>query len=141
MFCTGYYRHFEAASRELRLAVTVVKDVWKGPGSNRCDYYKPTCGRYGVTSLDVLRDEYPGNDAWASFVSSTFQRRDVSVLAPELITVDADIASVVTALLGDCSSDWWSTPVKALGGAAPSDVFHEVPSGAQIVRSLLMRFP
>jgi hypothetical protein len=58
-----------------------------------------------VISLDVLLEDYPGDASWTSYVSAICPQRDVGVLAPAFIAVDADVASVVTVLLGDRASD------------------------------------
>jgi len=93
--------------------------------------------------IDVLRSEYPGDAAWQRFVDvfrpSWKNWQDKSLYSKEL--GDEEIAIVLTASMGDRSTDWFNQPCKALGGRVPSEVLLTEQLGAQIVRTLLMRMP
>jgi hypothetical protein len=93
--------------------------------------------------IDVLRTEYPGDEAWQRFVE-VFRPawegwQEKSLYSKEL--GDEEIAMVLTTSMGYRSQDWFNQSCKALGGRVPSDVLLNEPLGKQIVRTLLMRMP
>lgn len=94
-----------------------------------------------MTSIDVLRDEYPGDVAWARYVEAVCKGLSSPQQFPALEDIDAETARVITALFGERASEWWLSPVRALGNSAPSEVFRRAPKGRVILRSLLMRLP
>jgi hypothetical protein len=96
-----------------------------------------------MSTIDVLRDEYPGDDAWHRFVS-------VFRPAWEKLTdkdhyrskfIDEEISIVLAVTMGGRADEWFNKPIGALGKRAPLDVMKSEPSGAKIIRSLLMRMP
>lgn len=96
-----------------------------------------------MIAIDVLRDEYPGDDAWRQFVSvfrqawSLWEDKDSysSTLG------DQEIAIVLTTSMGALALDWFTKPCGALGKRAPIDVLKNEPYGINIIRTLLMRMP
>lgn len=96
-----------------------------------------------MNTIDVLREEYPGDDAWQRFVD-VFRPAWKDWLEKSLYLTDLgddEIAVVLTATMGYRSKDWFNQPCKALEGRAPSDVLQNELFGKQIVRHLLMRMP
>ena len=105
------------------------------------DIHKLRTGANDVTSIDVLRDEYPGDVAWAKYVEAVCKGSDSPRQFAVLENIDAETARVVTASFGERASEWWISPVRALDNLAPSEVYHRAPQGGMILRSLLMRLP
>jgi hypothetical protein len=93
--------------------------------------------------IDVLRNEYPGDDAWRAFVdvfrSPWADWQEKNLYSKEL--GDEEIAMVLATSMGARSKDWFNQPCKALGGRVPSDVFENEPLGKIIIRNLVMRMP
>jgi hypothetical protein len=94
-----------------------------------------------VTSIEVLRDEYPGDIAWGRYTQAVCKGLGAPRLFATPQEVDVETAGVVVALLGERASEWWLSPIRALDNFSPSEVFSGVPNGRQVVRSLLMRLP
>lgn len=96
-----------------------------------------------MSAIDVLRNEYPGDEAWHRFVMVfrphwvTWQDKD-SYLAK---FGDEEIAVVLTASMGTYSIDWFDKPCGALGKRTPADVARNEVLGNVILRTLLMRMP
>ncbi|MBJ7314382.1 antitoxin Xre/MbcA/ParS toxin-binding domain-containing protein [Rugamonas sp. CCM 8940] len=96
-----------------------------------------------MSAIDVLRDEYPGDDAWQRFVEvfrpawGLWQEKDLYTSR----LGDEEVAIVLTASLGVHAVDWFNNPCGALDTHVPIDVLRSSPSGMQIIRSLLMRMP
>lgn len=96
-----------------------------------------------MSSINVLRDEYPGNGAWGEFVD-VFRPawNDITDQASYLsVIADEEIALVLAVSMGRRALDWFNLPCRALGGEIPSNVLSKHRSGLQILRSLLMRMP
>lgn len=94
-----------------------------------------------MNSIDILRNEYPGDQAWQAFVD-VFRpawklRQDGDLY--RLNIGDEEIAIVLTALMGARASDWFVNPCAALGRRAPCDVLRNEHSGLKVIRSFLMR--
>ena len=96
-----------------------------------------------MSVLDVLRDEYPGDDAWRKFVdvfrSDWTRREDKEFYISKF--GDEEIAIVLSASLGLDAINWSDRPIGALGKRAPINVLTSDPSGTRIIRTLLMRMP
>ena len=96
-----------------------------------------------MSSLDVLRDEYPGEAAWQRLVAvfrpawGGWQHNDEL----RVLLGDEDIAIVLTAEMGEEVRDWLDSPCRAFNGKTPADVFKSEPFGAVILKSLIMRMP
>ena len=91
--------------------------------------------------LDVLQNEYSGDEAWARFAASVQPFSDpggVAELTP--LVGDEQIASVLSAQVAT-GARWLSTALPALEGRTPASVLLEHPQGLKIVRTLLMRMP
>lgn len=96
-----------------------------------------------MSAIDVLRNEYPGDEAWKQFVAVSRPTWDLwhdkklhsSILGNE------EIAIVLTASMGEQAVDWFARPIGALGKRAPSDVLKNELMGINIIRTLLMRMP
>ena len=96
-----------------------------------------------MSTIDVLRDEYPGDDAWQKFVS-VFRPDWERLTDKELYRSkfgDDEIAIVLAVTMGSRADEWFNKPIGALGKRAPFDVMKNEPSGTKIMRSLLMRMP
>jgi hypothetical protein len=93
--------------------------------------------------LNVLRDEYPGDDAWRRFVDvfrpAWVERPDKGKVVSAI--GDEEFAIVLVDSMGDRAIEWFSTPIGALDKRTPSDVLSNEPSGRTIIRTLLMRMP
>jgi hypothetical protein len=96
-----------------------------------------------MSSLDVLRDEYPGEAAWQRLVA-VFRPSWVGQQHKDELRAlvgDEDIAIVLTAEMGEAVRDWLDSPCKAFSGKTPANVLKSEPFGAVIVKSLIMRMP
>jgi hypothetical protein len=98
----------------------------------------------GIDAHETLRREYPGDEAWASFVaafkpaSAEYRRAQASALIP----ADVEMAETLIAILGhDPALDWIDRPIDTLDGRSPADVMANDPDGIRIVRHVLMRLP
>jgi hypothetical protein len=96
-----------------------------------------------MASIDVLRDEYPGDEAWRRFVD-VFQpawtgRVDKEPYREKL--GNEDFAVVLTATMGGHALEWFNKPLGALGKRTPAEILQSEPSGDRILRTLLMRMP
>ena len=93
------------------------------------------------SSVEVLRDEFAGNESWKKMVDlyrPDWERRVDKDLY--LSTVgNEEIALVMAARAG--SVEWFYQKIGALDGRSPEDVFKNEPAGAKIMKSLLMRMP
>lgn len=96
-----------------------------------------------MSTIDVLRTEYPGDAAWKVFVDAfrpawkTYSDKQSAVTT----LGDQEIAIVLSSSFGAKAIDWFSNPCKPLGGRTPSDVFTNERHGDKIIRTLLMRMP
>jgi hypothetical protein len=96
-----------------------------------------------MNALDVLVDEFPGEEAWSSFV-------EVFRLAWENVSDkdhfireigDADIAIVLNARMGHEAITWVKQPIGALEQKSVLQVLKAGPPGETAVKSLIMRMP
>lgn len=96
-----------------------------------------------MSAIDVLRNEYPGDEAWAKFVTVFRPAWDLwqDKKLHSSILGDEEIAIVLTASMGVQAVDWFSRPIGALGKKAPGDILKNEPMGLNIIRTLLMRMP
>jgi hypothetical protein len=96
-----------------------------------------------MSSIDVLRDEYPGDASWARFVDvfrpSWELRSDKRYVADRF--GDEEIAIVLMASLKEDALDWFSRPSGALGKRSPADILQNEAQGLTILRTLQMRMP
>jgi len=93
------------------------------------------------TILEILRDEYPGDEAWKNYVDcfrpDWEARQDQAQLREKL---PEDLAIVLSWHFGDRAWRWYTQPVPALGGKTPQSV-HSGPSGETTLRNCIMRIP
>jgi uncharacterized protein (DUF2384 family) len=96
-----------------------------------------------MSVINILRDEYPGDDAWKRFVAvfrpvwekSQGKEFDISRFG------DEGVAIVLRVSMGDSASDWFNRPCGSLGKRAPVDVMASESLGVNVIRTLLMRMP
>ena len=95
-------------------------------------------------SLQVLLDEYSGDDDWADFASYYKLRLDdksrqaARLLLPE----DEDLAETVAGMLGlENLPEWLEYRSGVLEGNLPREVIASGPDGYKIVRHAIMRMP
>lgn len=96
-----------------------------------------------MDAIEVLRDEYPGEQAWRRFVEvflPEWERWPDKQLAQARL-VDEEIAAVLTSYLGPSAYAWFEKPIGALAMRSPLDVLNNDADGLAIIRSLLMRMP
>jgi hypothetical protein len=94
-----------------------------------------------VSSIDVLRDEYPGDDAWDRYVDAVSKISSPPKAILMLDGLDLTTSQVICSLLGERAQSWWTSPVRALDDCSPFVTFRDNPAGRRILRTLLMRFP
>jgi hypothetical protein len=96
-----------------------------------------------MSAIDILRAEYPGDEAWSRFVDvfrpAWDEARNTYSSFAEL--GNEEIAIVLSATLGSEAVPWCSRPCGALGRRTPSDVLKTEAHGLVILRTLLMRMP
>ena len=95
------------------------------------------------TSIEVLRDEYPGDAAWDRFVAA-YTNDWEKVPNKEgyvSMTGSKDVSVVLGATMGANAFVWFHEPCRALGNRTPVEVLQNEFLGIQIVRTLLMRMP
>jgi hypothetical protein len=96
-----------------------------------------------MSRLDILRQEYPGDEAWEHFFDvfrrAWLERPDQAEFLSAI--GDEQIAIVLAVSMGDRAIKWSSNPIGALDGRSPADVLANEPAGSRIVRTLLMRMP
>jgi hypothetical protein len=79
-------------------------------------------------SIAILSAEYPGDHAWGEFTRAVGAH-------------DAEIRTVVTAIMGRDGEGWFNSALPVLEGRSPHEVLVREPNGASIIRSLIMRLP
>jgi hypothetical protein len=96
-----------------------------------------------TNKLAIMRDEYPGDDAWKRFVdffrSAWLARADRDSLSSTI--GDEEFAIVLSVSMGERAVAWFQTPVPAFDGRSASDILRHEPSGQKIIRTVLMRMP
>ena len=96
-----------------------------------------------MTTITVLRDEYPGDVAWHRFVD--FHRPKWQNRKDKHIYISAlggeDFAIVLATTMGQLSLKWFDENIGALDGRSASDVLQNEPAGRTIIKTLLMRMP
>jgi uncharacterized protein (DUF2384 family) len=94
-------------------------------------------------AIQILRDEYPGDNAWDRFVAvfrpSWESRTDKEFYLRHLKS--EDVAVVLAGDMGNRAIEWFSSPAQALENRSPRDVLESEQFGLLILRSLLMRMP
>ena len=96
-----------------------------------------------MSAINILRDEYPGDDAWQKFVAvfrpawDSLQDKD----SYRSSLNDEEIAIVLAASMGEHAPHWFNKPCGALNKRAPIDVLKNEPAGINVIRTLLMRMP
>ncbi|WP_371876389.1 antitoxin Xre/MbcA/ParS toxin-binding domain-containing protein [Pseudoduganella chitinolytica] len=96
-----------------------------------------------MTNTEFLRDEYPGDLAWQSFLEafdSEWSRWPEKELYQSRL-FNSEFAAVLTSIFGIHSVDWLIQPCAALGNRSPIDVLENESDGDKIIRSLIMRIP
>lgn len=93
-----------------------------------------------MTSIDVLRDEYPGDAAWDRYVDAVGKMSSPLRAIPTLDGLDLATSQVIYSLLGEKAQSWWISPVRALDDFSPFVTLRDNPAGRRILRTLLMRF-
>lgn len=96
-----------------------------------------------MSAIDILRTEYPGDEAWSYFVNIF---RPAWTAAGHSFSSfvelgDEEVAIVLTATLGVNAVSWFLRPCGALGRKTPSEVLNMEPQGLLALRTLLMRMP
>ena len=90
------------------------------------------------SSLDILRDEYPGDEAWTDFAACYRPADD----EPTLDLKDASLAATLVGRMGyEQAAVWLDSPVPALDGMTPRAVIASFADGNQILRHVVMRMP
>lgn len=97
-----------------------------------------------MPTLDVLRDEYPGDDAWykyaAVFRPSTIDADGKAVV--QMVPQDESLAEALIGLFGPKeAAHWLRKPNDVLDGRSPNDVIMTFHDGYRIVRHAIMRIP
>lgn len=91
--------------------------------------------------LQILRDEYPGEEAWKNYVDAFREewdaRQDQALL---LAKFPEDLAIPLAWHFGDRAWDWYTHAIPALGNRTPRSV-HRGADGDVILRSAIMRIP
>lgn len=96
-----------------------------------------------MSAIDILRDEYPGDDAWSRLVDvyrPNWQAAGYSFSSFAELG-DDEVAIVLSATLGSDAIPWFFRPCGALGRKTPSEVLKSEPQGLVVLRTLLMRMP
>lgn len=96
-----------------------------------------------MSAIDILIDEFPGNDQWLQFVDVfreawehvSDQRRFAKAIGNE------EIAIVLNARMGKDAIAWVKQTIGALGNRSAQDVLRHHPAGEIAVKGLIMRMP
>jgi len=120
------------------LAMQQAYDLWHAERATRKAIERISRAR---TMLEILRDEYPGDEAWKKYVDcfrpDWEARQDQAQLREKL---PEDLAIVLSWHFGDRAWRRHTQPVPTLGGKTPQSV-HSGPSGETILRTCIMRIP
>ena len=96
-----------------------------------------------MSAIDILIDEFPGNDEWLQFVEvfrpSWEHVSDQQWLSKEI--GNEEIAIVLNARMGNDAVAWMKQPIGALGNRSARDVLQNHSSGELAVKGLIMRMP
>ncbi len=96
-----------------------------------------------MSAIDILIDEFPGNNQWLQFVDvfreAWKQVSDQPRFAREI--GNEEIAIVLNARMGHDAIAWMKQPIGALGNRSAQAVLRDHPSGEIAVKGLIMRMP
>ncbi len=96
-----------------------------------------------MSAIEVLVDEFPGNDEWLRFVQvfrpSWQHVCDQRWLSEEI--GNEEIAIVLNAQMGNDALAWMKQPIGALGNRSAHDILHNHSSGELAIKALIMRMP
>jgi hypothetical protein len=96
-----------------------------------------------MDALDVLAEEFPGDEAWSSFVE-VFRPAWENVSDKDHLVQsigDEDIAIVLSAKIGYDAIAWVKQPIGALDDKSVIQVLKSGSSGELAVKNLIMRMP
>lgn len=96
-----------------------------------------------TSKLSIMRDEYPGDEAWERFVEF-FRKGWLTCSDRDSLSSaigDEEFAIVLYASMGERALAWFNTPIPALDGRSASDIMNRKLSGQKIIRTVLMRMP
>jgi Protein of unknown function (DUF2384) len=96
-----------------------------------------------MNSIDIYRNEYPGDEAWKKFVEATCLEKRVSCDFEHLssITVDETVSAVLWKSMGEHAVAWLKNPCGALGKRPPAEIIKNEHLGINVIKTLLMRMP
>ena len=96
-----------------------------------------------MTAMQILKREYPGDDAWRNYVSAFSTGWETNPSQTKFIGKfgDHEISVVLSGLLGERSLAWFDRPTGALENLSPAEVLNGAQDGRLILRSLIMRLP
>jgi len=96
-----------------------------------------------MNEVEVLIDEFPGDEAWLSFVQ-VFRPVWENVSDKERLVREIgneDIAIVLNATMGHDAIEWIKQPIGALDQQSVLQVLKNSSHGEMAVKSLIMRMP
>ena len=96
-----------------------------------------------MNALDILVDEFPGEEAWLSFVE-VFKPAWENLMDKDHFVHeigDEDIAIVLSARMGDDAITWVRKPIEALDQKSVLQSLAAGSFGETAVKKLIMRMP
>jgi hypothetical protein len=96
-----------------------------------------------MSSIETLIDEFPGDAAWAKFVS-VFKASWDGFKGKEKFADEIgheEIAVALHAKMGTAAINWMQQPIGALDKKSVRQVLADCSSGETAIKSLIMRMP
>jgi len=96
-----------------------------------------------MRTIDILKNEYPGDSAWQNFYD-VFKDgwNSVKNQAEYLREIpDEKIATVLAVKMGERGLSWFFSPSNALDGNTPSQIMSTGQQGEMAIKTLIMRLP